>query len=236
MLVAPNPDVLREPTMSPRGRQCPGHHGQSGTNGWSISDLSDQNTKQHSTKHRSSTSSQPSEPFRTRSRSSCLRTAVVASDGGSDPGLRSAVGSNTRYIATPITSKHRVFAWMPASTLPLVPCRGHCQRRRLHLRSLAVASTRTMGACDRHTASRGRIRLPLHTHDHLRDIPVPAPHRRTARESRGGRQSPRRAAQMVGLTRPASIPLNSNSGPSPTSTTSAPPGSITPTRPWTERY
>jgi hypothetical protein len=37
------------------------------------------------------------------------------------PGLRLALGSISRYIATPITAKHRLFVWVPISTVPLVP-------------------------------------------------------------------------------------------------------------------
>jgi hypothetical protein len=37
------------------------------------------------------------------------------------PGLRRALRGMSRYIATPITAKHRIFIWVPATTLPLVP-------------------------------------------------------------------------------------------------------------------
>jgi type II restriction/modification system DNA methylase subunit YeeA len=36
------------------------------------------------------------------------------------PGLRHALAEQTRYIATPITSKHRVFVWVSSETLPMV--------------------------------------------------------------------------------------------------------------------
>ncbi len=37
------------------------------------------------------------------------------------PGLRQALRGLDRFIATPITAKHRVFVWVNARTLPLVP-------------------------------------------------------------------------------------------------------------------
>ena len=35
------------------------------------------------------------------------------------PGLRAALVGRSRYIATPITSKHRIFVWVDSATLPL---------------------------------------------------------------------------------------------------------------------
>lgn len=34
------------------------------------------------------------------------------------PTMRAAIGSKTRYIATPMVAKHRIFAWLPAAALP----------------------------------------------------------------------------------------------------------------------
>ena len=78
------------------------------------------------------------------------------------------------------------------------------------------------------SASRAGFR---YTPDHLlRDLPVPAPHRRPARGIAGGR---RRLVELRDgwLNPPGLDPPTSRSAPSPTSTTSAPPGCRRPRRP-----
>ncbi len=60
---------------------------------------------------------------------------------------------------------------------PTAPSSSFAARRRLHLRHPALARPRGLGPRHGHAAPRGRVRLPLHAHDLLRDLPVPAtPH------------------------------------------------------------
>ncbi len=105
-----------------------------------------------------------------------------------------------RYIATPAMSKHRLFVVgspphvLPDSALVVFARDDDYTFGVLHSRVHEV-----WARAHRDPAARGRVRLPLHPHDLLRDLPVPAPHRRAARGHRRGRPRarppPRRLAQ-----------------------------------------
>ena len=88
------------------------------------------------------------------------RRAAIRACARRSPGL-------DRYIATPRTRE------APALRLArrrdarrISAARRHRPRRRLHLRRPALARPRALGARHGHAAPRGRVRLPLHAHDH----------------------------------------------------------------------
>jgi hypothetical protein len=104
-------------------------------------------------------------------------------------GMRSALAGLTRYIATPTLTKHRLFVGRRRRPRR-PPAHRHRPRRRLHLWRAALARPRTLGTRARHTA---RNAPTLHALDLLRDLPLPAPHRRATRRDRDRREAPQRA-------------------------------------------
>jgi hypothetical protein len=98
-------------------------------------------------------------------------------------GMRAALKGLPRYIATPNVTKHRLFAWLPPEVLA-----DHqlivFARRRLHVRCAALEGPRVVGARDGHAAARGRVGLPLHADDDLRDFPDAASDARPNRADR----------------------------------------------------
>ena len=104
----------------------------------------------------------------------------------------------TRYIATPrhveapplrlaATGDARLTARSSSSPATTTTRSASCTRASHELWARATG----------HAASRGRVRLPLHAHHLLRDLPVPGPDPRAARQGRGGRPPPRRAPRRL---------------------------------------
>ena len=56
-------------------------------------------------------------PVRQRNRTARLKTQWWLYDAWR-PGLRGAIGSLSRYVATPVTSKHRFYVWLAPNVIP----------------------------------------------------------------------------------------------------------------------
>ena len=110
-----------------------------------------------------------------------LRRAVVAACASRGRGCgrrwRASTGSSPRRRL----AKHRLFVWLPKRDRCRQPADRLRPRRRLLLRRAALVGARAVGPRAGHAAARGRERLPVHAHDHLRDLPVPRPDRRQPR-------------------------------------------------------
>ena len=148
---------------------------------------------------------------------------MVAARAAAARDARSARRASPGYIATSDISKHRLFVWLPSEDA----------RRTSALIVIARDDDYTFGVLHSrvhelwarahgNAAPRGRVRLPLHPHHLLRDLPLPAPHRRAARGHRRGRPRARPTCATAGSTRPASTDAELASAPSPTSTTQRP--------------
>ena len=149
------------------------------------------------------------------------------------PGLRCARPDGRRHDTSQhrVSAKHRVFVWVTAEVLARRRTDRFRPRRRLLLRRPALPHPRNLGAAHGHATPRGRERLPLHPHHHLRDLPLPL----AARPGAGGRSARaghrRRGSRSGGEARRVAQPdrrigrRTASSAPSPTSTTRGRPGS-----------
>ncbi len=134
-----------------------------------------------------------------------------------------------RYIATPRLTKHRLFVWLKSRILPDSQIVAVAQDDDFTFGVLHSRVHEIVGSRQRHPAARSRIRLPLHADDLLRDLPVPGPNARAAREGRGGRPPPRRAPRRLAQPARPRSRRPRQAHPHQPLQRSAPPGSPTPT-------
>ncbi len=141
------------------------------------------------------------------------------------PEMIAALAGLKRYIATPTVSKHRLFVWLAADVLPDHGLIVFARDDDYTMGDSPFARPRALGA--RHGTSCRSIGLSLHAHNLLRDIPVPADPTPEQRARVG--EAARRLVELRDgwLDPPGVDPADLASGPSPSSTTRALPGSPT---------
>ena len=151
------------------------------------------------------------------------------------PDMRAASRRLARYVATPRVSKHRLFVWADAATLPDHGVYVFARDDDYFFGVLHSRSARALGASARaHSCARRRAVSATPPPPPSRPSPSPGPPATNPPAIPAWRPSPRPPATWSpsatpGSTRPARLKPNSRSAPSPTSTTSAPPGSTSPT-------
>ena len=113
------------------------------------------------------------------------------------PEMRRALARLDRYIATPLSHEAPALRLAGRGHAPGSPTRRHRASMTTTRSAFSTRASTRLWALGTGDPARKTSRLPLHAHDLLRDLPVPGPHARTARESRGGRPPPRRAPRRL---------------------------------------
>ena len=114
------------------------------------------------------------------------------------PAMRTAFQPIDRYIATPAVAKHRLFVWLPMDVHPDHALIVFPRDDGLLLRCPPLHTARSLVAAHGHIARRP---TPLHTHHHIRDLPLslvaggedeshPRPRRHQRRRQAAARRAP----------------------------------------------
>ncbi len=141
----------------------------------------------------------------TASRAATARAVVAPCEpAAGDAGGARAVSTGTSSPRR--VSKHRLFVWLDAETSCPTAQLVAIARDDDYTFGVLHSRVHELWALAHGHPARESSRLPLHPHDLLRDLPVPAPHRRAARGDRGGRPPRSSTSATAGSTRPASTP------------------------------